>query len=271
MILKQFQIAQGLWLQTFCTLFLNKGQASYNLAPSSYTGFSHCATSYVQTTLAAAAASGDAAISLTDATGMTDNGYLGIANDSGVIEWFTATFVGSAATISGTMSDDAALGNVVYFHTVASQINRPTRIMAASRRYASGQEIPLDPPVISRTDYMAIPNKTVTSKIVNLYYDPQLVSGVLYVWPTADTPNDQLFLSVDRPIQDVVNDEETYDLPPEWGLFLSDAVAVEIAPEYGLPIADRQVIEARYEKKLASLLSYDRDKASTYFELDSRR
>jgi hypothetical protein len=282
MWLKTFQMDDVLWLKQFCTLFLNKGQTSYNLAPSTVTGFSHCATSYVQTNLTSAALLGDNHVHIDSASGITNADYIGIANDSGIIEWFYASISGTTATlytnvglsIAGALTTACAAGNVVYSHTVLSQIKRPTRIFTAARKYynvvaANGSEIPLTTPM-SRSDYVNLPNKTITGKIIQVFYDPQLVSGVLYVWPTADYAGDKLILTVDRPIQDMVDDSDTYDLPVEGLNALSYGLAVEIAPEYGIPLAERDRLQAKYQMEKMKWDNYNRENVSTFFEIEMR-
>ena len=76
-------------------------------------------------------------------------------------------------------------------------IDRPLHIFACNRKATSGNEVPMIS--LTRTDWMAIPNKTSTGTPVQYYYDPQTVTGVLYVWPTPSTPTtDVLVLDVDR-------------------------------------------------------------------------
>src|SRR5665648_921737 len=77
-LLKEWQMDGMLWLKASGTVFLNKGQHQYLLAPSTYTGFSHVAVSsapgatpYVQTTTTAALAIGASVIPVTSSTGIT--------------------------------------------------------------------------------------------------------------------------------------------------------------------------------------------------------
>jgi hypothetical protein len=279
---KSLQMDEMLWLKQFCTLFLNKGQTSYNLAPSTVTGFSHCATSYVQTNLTSAALLGDNHVHIDSASGITNADYIGIANDSGIIEWFYASISGTTATlytnvglsIAGALTTACAAGNVVYSHTVLSQIKRPTRIFTAARKYynvvaASGSEIPLTTPM-SRSDYVNLPNKTITGKIIQVFYDPQLVSGILWVWPTADYAGDKLILTIDRPIQNMVEDTDTFDMPSEAYQATCYGLANELAPEYGLPLPERDRLEAKYEMWKMKLDNYNRENVSTYFEIEMR-
>jgi hypothetical protein len=260
-MLKTWQMDDLLWLKQDATLFLNEGQDVYNLAPRTYTGFSHCATSYIQTTTTAALAIGDSVAALTSATGITTGDYIGIANDSGIIEWFTGTVSGLSVTLSSTIGVACASGNLVYSHTLASQIQRPTRVDASRKLYdstaADGNEIPID--MISKSDYDALPSKTSTGTIVQAYYDPQLVCGKLYVWPCADYCGDKLVLGLDRPIDDLLNDTETIDAPVEWIEAITYSLADRIAPEYQLPLQEQQLLRERAINAYNKILSFNRE------------
>jgi hypothetical protein len=290
-MLKSWQMDGMLWLRVWGTLFLNQGQRQYSLAPSTVSGFSHMAvsatpgaTAYVQTITTVAAAIGDNHVHLTSATGITNADYIGVANDNGIIEWFFVSVSGLVAslftnvglTTPGTLPVAAALGNVVYSHTVLSQGGRPTRVTSAARKLyapvaADGHEIPLEPPGgISRTDYERLPNKTTQGKIINVHYDPQLVAGQLYVWPTADTPGDKLIITMDRAIQDMVADTDTYDMPQEALNALSYCLARELEPEYPLDGATFQKISAMADAAKTKLLNYNREIAPVAFQMDMR-
>lgn len=290
-MLKEMQMDGLLWLKVFATLFLNKGQRQYSIAPSTYSGFSHCAvalnpgdTPYIQTILSAAAAAGAASVTITSGTGVTSGDFVGIANDSGITEWFYGSKAGTTITLfsdsalsaATTLVVAAASGNIVYAHTTTSQAGRPTRITSAVRKLydvvaANGYEIPLEPPHgISRTDYERLPNKLTIGKIVSYHYDPQLVAGQLYVWPTADTPGDKLVLTMDRMIQDMVGDTDTFDMPQEAMLAIANCLALELEPEYPLDSQAFQKLSARAAVSKQKLINFNREISSTEFQPDWR-
>jgi hypothetical protein len=291
-MLKDWQIDGFLWLRVFGTLFLNKGQRQYSLAPSTYSGFAHCAvaanpgdTPYVQTVTTVAAIVGASSVTVSSATGISNASYVGVANDNGIIEWFYASVAGLvvslktdvALTTPGALGVAAAKGNVVYSHSVASQANRPTRITSSVRKLydttaANGYEIPLEPPGgISRSDYERLPNKTTIGKIISIYYDPQMVAGQLFVWPTADTPGDKLILTMDRPIQDMVTDSNTFDVPQEALRSIADLLAYEIEPEYPLEGVAFQKLKDRALNAKTRLMNYNRENVGTSFQPDMGR
>lgn len=275
MMLKAWQTDGGVWLKQYATLFLNKGQAVYNLAGSNVSGFSHCATSYIQTTVAVTASAGAGTVILTSGTGIADGDFVGIANDSGIIEWFYVNMTGASAalfsnaglTIAATLSTTATAGNVVYSHTVASQIDRPTRVFLASRKLydataVNGCEIPLQ--ILGREAYQTLPNKTTQSKPVQLYYDAQLDTGKLYIWPTSDNAGDKILLTIDRPINIQTSDLETYDMPMEWLECITYGLAERLWFEYPTTGADYQMLASRYASMKEAISSYDREDAPTH-------
>ena len=273
MMLKEWQVDNPLWLKTFATLFLNTGQQSYNLANIA-AGGNHCATSYIQTTLANSIIAGANSAVLTSAAGMANTNYLGIADNNGLIEWFTATFSGATATLSSTMAVAATAGNVVYYHTLSSQIERPTRVMTAVRKLydpiaANGIEVEIE--LYSRAEYSYMPNKTVTGKVVQAYYDPQLNAGVLYTWPTADTPNDKLVLTVDRPILVPSIDTDMLDVPQEWQDPITFCLAERMWWEYPDSGANYNLLQQRAILGKQAVFDYDREPAASQYQFDMRR
>lgn len=278
LMLKSWQTDDHLWLKTYCTLFLNKGQVAYNLSGATTAGFSHCVTDYVQTTLAANAAAGAGSVTLDSGSYITDGDYLGIANNSGIIEWFYVNMTGAVAalfsnaglTSAATLATAATSGNICYAHAASAQIERPTRVFMASRKLYdavsdNGTEIPLT--LFSRDEYQRLPNKTVQSKPVQAYYDPQLAAGVFYIWPTSDNATDKIVMTVDRPINIQNSDLNTYDLPMEWLECITYGLAERLWPEYPTSGADYQMIASRYASLKEAIQSYDREPVSSYITM----
>lgn len=279
MMLKEWTQDKYLWLRQQATLFLNEDQTSYILGNTSQSGFAHCATSYVQTHVATAAALGAGSVVLDSITGMTNAGFIGIEDDDGDIEWFYGTFSGSTATLfsdvacssADTLAAAVSVDNVVYYHSVASQIQRPTEIFNAWRKAydstaANGTDTPVN--IISRSDYLGLSSKTASGKIVSVYYDPQMDAGKLYVWPTADSCGDKLVLDVSRPIYDMDSSTDTFDFPVEYINAITYNLALELEPEYPLSGNAFQKLKIQAEQKKAKILSYNRDMIPTTFVLE---
>ena len=143
-------------------------------------------------------------------------------------------------------------------------IDRPLHVFACNRKSTSGNEIPMIS--ITRTDWMAIPNKTTSSIPVQYYYDPQTTNGTLYVWPTPQTgTTDVLVLDVDRQL-DIMNDNlDDFDFPMQWQEAITYNLAARLAPEYGVPLSERLQLEKEAGALFAKAVTDDRDVASIYF------
>ena len=269
MMLKAWQTEGHLWLKQYCTLFLNVGQASYDLSSIG----NHCVTGYKATQLASSAAAGMGTVNLTNPTGITNGDWIGIADNSGQIEWFYVSMTGavgtlysnSTLTVAATMAVTADSGNVVYSHKVSEQIDRPTRVFEAARRLSSGIEIPLT--IMSRDEYKELTNKTVQAPVVQVYYDPQMVTGKLYIWPTTNLVTDRIVMTVDRPINIQTSDLNTYDLPYEWFECITYGLAERLWPEYPTSGADYNLLLTRYTQLKEAINSYDREPASSFFSM----
>lgn len=154
--------------------------------------------------------------------------------------------------------------DVCLYTDTLTQVSRPTRISYATYRNASGFDREMTP--LSRTQYMQLTNKTSAAPSTQYYYDPQLASGALTVWPVPVTA-DSLFITCDRGIFDMVNDTDTYDLPQEWLRVIKWGLAMEIAPEYAVPAGEMARLEARYVAIKAGVDSYDRETVPTQMEM----
>ena len=157
----------------------------------------------------------------------------------------------------------AGSADLCLYQGTAINADRPTRIFSATRKQTSGSEIPIIS--TSRSDFHGLPNKATQGRVVQFYYDPQLALGTLNVWPTPDASGDVLVLSLDRPLQDVLADTDTFDMPQEWTDCLCYGLALRLAPEYGLSLSERQLLAAEYEKFKEPLLDYDREDTSVFF------
>jgi len=275
-MLKEWIQDKFLFLRQQATLFLNEGQTVYTLGNTSQTGFSHCATSYVQTNVKTASLASAGSVVLDSITGMTDAGFIGIEDDDGDIEWFYGTFSGTTATlfsdvacsVADTMDAAAAVGNVAYYHSVASQIQRPTEVFDAYRKEynataANGAETPVE--VVSRSDYFSYSDKTTSGTIIAVYYDPQMDAGKLYTWQPSDSCQNKLILDISRPIFDMDTSTDTFDAPVEYLNAIAYNLALELEPEYPLSANAFQKIKMQADKKKEKIMSSNRDMTPTTF------
>lgn len=254
--------AQGtrLWTRREAYLFTAKSQARYKIGPNS-TEHTAELDDAVFTTLSADAASGAASISVTSTTGMTVADNIGVVLDDGTIDWDTISAIPGAVTLTGTLSGAASSGNEVFAYT--TKINRPLRIEDAQRRDSSGNETPII--AISHAEYQQIPNKTITGKTNEFYYQPTTPDGFLSIWPEPET-SDSIRLTCLFPIEDFDATSNTPDLPQEWIDCLMWNLAARLCPSYGTPALDRQSIILEAGRLYDVMSGWDREMESTYFE-----
>lgn len=164
---------------------------------------------------------------------------------------------------------------------VASQANyalatlfakKPSRVLSVRRKVTSGGvETPLLE--LARDQYFEQPNKTTASIPTSFYYDPQLATGTMYLWPTASTANAAamtLNVTYLRPIEDFDSSTDDPDLPPEWTLALSYALAEQLALKFARPADLRREIAERAGVYKAMIESWDTEPASLYLQPDWR-
>jgi len=145
---------------------------------------------------------------------------------------------------------------------------KPGRVLSVRRRVTSGS---LDTPLLemSRQQYFDQSNKTVASIPTQYYYDPQRATGTLYIWPTASTATaaaQTLRVTYLRKIEDFDESNNDPDLPQEWLLALTYALASELALKYGTPPAIRQEIAARAQLYKAQIDAWDTEPASLFIQ-----
>lgn len=186
-------------------------------------------------------------ITLDDAGDAGIGFYIGIATTGTEMFWTTITnIVGNVVTIADPIDEDVSDGAPVFYFQ--EKANRPMRILEAYLHKRSGTDIPLD--ILARVDYYTLSNKSANGQVTQVYYDPQIASGRLFVWPTSASELDYIRLIMQRTLDDFDNDTDEPDYPQEWYMPLAYNLAVALAPKYGTPQMDytriAQLAEAYY-------------------------
>lgn len=269
-MVKRWSATPGMhvWTKREATLFPQVEQASYAIATS---GADHCTASYVAMTLSAAAASGATSLSIASTTGVTVADYLGIILDDGTVQWTTVS-AKTSTTITPTtaLTGAASSGNAVYTYT--TKLVRPLGIAkheGAIRRYniASSFETPIGPG-IARGDYYSLPNKAQTGTINQLFYDPQLGTGYIYLWNPPSTVRDLVKFTALLPIMDFDSAADNPDFPQEWYDPLVWNLALEMAVEYDVPPQRYAIIQSNAERFLDDVGGFDREAESLMAQPD---
>ena len=271
MMLKSWQIDGYLWLKETTTLQLFSGQTQYDLGVGTpelyYQGSSTPAPLQIVSALYFL---GDVILTVASTAGLPGiSSPYWLADSNGLYGKYMCTKItATELTIDSTFLANPGIDSAwTLYHTptvTTSYTSRPTRVFTATRKnVSSGYEVPVT--LIARDDYFRLPNKLSSGVPVQLYYDPQLVLGQINVWPAPSSEDDVLVLNVDRTIQDMVSDLNTFDLPQEWSEAISTNLAAKIAPEYGIPLGERQLLNQDAAQLKANIESYSRDNASTFF------
>lgn len=154
--------------------------------------------------------------------------------------------------ITGTIASPLAGGAVIYAFT--EKIRRPLEIIEARYHYRHGTDVPLH--IVDAEQYKRIPNKNAYGKAVEVYYDPQLNHGALYVWPVSQTVRDWLVLTVKIPVDDLDSVVDNAQFPPEWLEALIYNLAERLAPEFGR--APTLEVKTRAYESLQEAIQADR-------------
>ena len=191
---------------------------------------------------------------------------IGIELDDGTVQW---SYIGAAVsttaiTLIDALTDDAAADNHVYTYTAETQ--RPIEIVEARLVNASGYERPLR--IAGRNEYMALSDKTTEASPNLIYYDKQLDSGVIYVWPEPDDVQEYIKFTARLPIQDIDATTDNFEVGQEWFECLAWNLAWRIAPKYGKPIDPifRQTAQLMLEEAMVS----DAENTSVFIQIGRR-
>jgi hypothetical protein len=223
---------------------------------------------YVQTALAADAASGALTISVDSIVDIATTYTIGVLLDSGSIQWTTVNGApsGSTVTLTATLTGAASDGNAV-FVAAASTLVRPIKIISArSHDLASGIDTPLEE--MDRLEYQEMPNKANTGAINSFYYDRRggaNQTGLLHLWTSPADASEAVKMTVARPIQDFTVAGDDADLPQEWMRAIIWGLADEIADEYDVPEPKRGRIERRAAQYLGEANWSERELLSIQF------
>ena len=237
-MMTKFWMAEGmnLFVNQEIVLFPIKGQRQYTFGGSSVDKMTR-ESEVITTKLNGSVSSAATALTVDSTTGMAVGDVIGVVTDSSGIHFSTITVVGSSTTltIADALDDDCSDNDRVYTYTAAFT-QKILGINNAWIRTTNDTDIPIN--VISRQEYVDLSKKTESGRINQLYFDPQVTTANINVWPVPDDSytNDRIHLYVTRAYEDFdgVTNESEPDFPQEWYLPLCWGLAVFIAPKYGV-------------------------------------
>lgn len=213
---------------------------------------------------------GTYALDITDATGTGAAGTYTILG--GVVTAIDITAGGSGysqtptlAFPSGGISGAAATAHVVGYTTP-----KPIRQVHAFLRGRTSQlDFTLTP--MSRQEYDLLGSKFQSGVPNQFYYDNQRDLAWVSVFTQASTLADEFHMVYQRPLEDMVNPTDNFDLPAEWLRPIKWALADELALEYGATPAVRMEIAAKAERYSEEAFSQSVEESSMFFKVGRRR
>jgi len=138
---------------------------------------------------------------------------------------------------------------------------RPLRILDMQFSQTSG-DIPMIE--MSRQEYYELSLKSSAGTPTNFYYDPQLTTGTLFVWPVLGSGVSGSFkFTYARSVEDFDTSTDDPDFPQEWLLALVYGLAELLADEYG-GLTDSIVSKAAIFK--AGLQMWDEEGGSVFLQ-----
>lgn len=213
LMLKSWQ-SEGLkfHLRKEATLYLTSGTYSYNLNSSSGDNLAYT-SDVVETTLSAAEAAAQTTLSVTTSTGMAGSDVVLIQLDDGTLHSTTISSVDDSTTITvaSGLASAAASGNVVYAYT--TKLDRPREILDARLYTSDGNERPMQK--ISHEEYYRIPDKDQAGEPFRFYYEPDVGTGKLHLWPAPDDVTDRIRLTIKEQLEDVDSATDNIDFPQD--------------------------------------------------------
>lgn len=138
---------------------------------------------------------------------------------------------------------------------------RPLRILDMQFSQSSG-DIPMN--AYTREEYFELSLKSSPGTPTNFYYDPQLTTGKLYVWPTLASGNSGSFkFTYARQVEDFDSSTDNPDFPQEWLLAITFGLAELLGHHYG-GLTDRIINKAATLK--IGLQMWDEEGGSVFLQ-----
>jgi hypothetical protein len=190
-------------------------------------------------------------------------GYnIGIELSDGSMHWTTIVDASTLTVqITDALSLDVAIGAAIY--TYQTKLNRPLKILSAWRRIAKDV---LDTPitVIERKSFMDLSSKISASTPVQIYYSPELVNGVLYIYPQFSTGKDIIVINYQSPLEDFDAAADEPQIPQ----FLYDALlwrlSYKLSFPFGTTTMDRAQLKREADETELRAFSFDMEEGSIF-------
>jgi hypothetical protein len=228
----------GLWTMEQTVLFLQNGQAIYQLGNNSS---DLASTEWVVTTLAATPSGGATQVVLSTLqdpielnSPMLVGDNIGFVNGN-VIYWTTISAINTSnntVTINGTIPMNSSIQAGTFVYTYRALMPRPMEIKDVHFKNNSQIDFPCEQ--LSRMDYeqYTTPKNLTTSIVLKYYFEIQETDSFIHLWPVPSDITGQIRFTSIRRLDDFDNVSDTADFPQEWIMPLVYNLAMFLAPVY---------------------------------------
>lgn len=253
--------SKHLWAKVEGVLFLTQYQNKYSVGQTG-TAYATKLDDVVRTQLNGNHLASATTITVDSTTGMTVGDYIGIVLTDKSIYWTTILTLPTSTTLTITsgLTGAAADNNIVY--TFTTKLTKPLKIK--NLRIVNGVdngltstlvEIPIE--LVAYDDYMLLPVKTTNNPHITIgAFNPNRVTGDIYVFPRPSDCSYSVYFSYERSIEDIINTGDEVDLPSEWLECITWQLALRLASRHGRSAA-LSFIAPMASKMLEDLLMWD--------------
>lgn len=147
-------------------------------------------------------------------------------------------------------------------YSISNSVTLPLKVIQAYRTEVGGTNVPLN--IYTRFDFNLLPltPSTITGTPVTLYYNPQMDSGTVRLWPIPDDSTTTFTVVYQAPYEDMDTATDNFSFPSYWMEALIYNLAYRLAPEYGIPLADRAEIKLMAKESKDLALSFGTEEGS---------
>jgi alpha-tubulin suppressor-like RCC1 family protein len=211
------------------------------------------------------AATASVAISSLNFICLSDGDFIGIKQDDNTRHWTTIVEVVDDTTLEIDTGMVSAVTSGAQVFTFTDLIERPMRIYN-ERTETIGQNNEIPSYKWSRQEYMQQTIKDSQGTVIQMYYNPELGNGRLYVWQTAADCNQVVNFTFDRPLQVSDDQLDSPDFPSEWFEALKWNLAVQLLSGYAVDQNTAQLVMANAQSSLEEALDFDEETGSLYVQ-----
>jgi hypothetical protein len=151
-------------------------------------------------------------------------------------------------------------------------MDRPLEIVSAFRRDTAGNDTIMT--IFSRDEYRMLSTEASEGPPINIYFDPQLTTSEINIWPvptTADAAEFTIHLDYRKPVDDLDTTTDDLEFPAEWLKPLKWNLAKEAMMSYDLPESRQRRIEKFARDSLKDAEGFDTENnTSMFFQPNTR-